>query len=101
VYERHRLLVRSEPLLLAEGRLERLPAAGGAINVYVRTLRPLITPDQDVADVVALAERRAAAAAAAAGAAGTDRATAQSAAAAADFRGVAPAIQSFASGRRR
>jgi error-prone DNA polymerase len=101
VYERHRLLVRSEPLLLAAGRLERLPAAGGAINVYVRTLRPLITPDQDVADVVALAERRAAAAAAAAGAAGTDRATAQSAAAAADFRGVAPAIQSFASGRRR
>jgi error-prone DNA polymerase len=87
VYERHRLTVRTEPLILAEGRLERLPQAGGAINVYVRDLRPLVTPDDDAADVVALAERRAAASAAAA--------------AASDFRGVAPAVQSFASGRRR
>ena len=86
VYERRRLIVRTEPLVMAEGRLERLPQAGGAINVYVRDLRPLVTPDDDVADVVALAERRAAAAAAAA---------------ASDFRGVAPAVQSFASGRRR
>jgi error-prone DNA polymerase len=103
VYERHRLIVRSEPLLMAEGRLERLPMAGGAINVYVRSLRPLITPDEDAADVVALAERRAADAAAAAAAAGPARATAPSAAAiaGADFRGVAPAVQSFASGRRR
>ncbi len=104
VYERHRLIVRSEPLIMAEGRLERLPQAGGAINVYVRHLRALVTPDDDAADVVALAERRAAAAAAAAGAEGSDRATAESAAAvaaAADFRGVAPAVQSFAAGRRR
>jgi error-prone DNA polymerase len=85
VYERHRLLVRSEPLLLAEGRLERLPQAGGAINVYVRALQPLVAPGEDVGDVVALAERRAA----------------EAAAAAADFRGVAPAVQSFAAGRRR
>ena len=35
VYERHRLLVRTEPLLFVEGKLERLPAAGGAINVLV------------------------------------------------------------------
>jgi error-prone DNA polymerase len=87
VYERRRLIVRTEPLILAEGRLERLPQAGGAINVYVRDLHPLVTPDDDAADVVALAERRAAAAAAAA--------------AASDFRGVAPAVQSFASGRQR
>ncbi len=87
VYERHRLIVRTEPLILAEGKLERLPQAGGAINVYVRDLRPLVTPDDDAGDVVALAERRAAAAAAAA--------------AASDFRGVAPAVQSFAQGRRR
>jgi error-prone DNA polymerase len=85
VYERHRLLVRSEPLLLAEGRLERLPQAGGAINVYVRALLPLVAPGEDVGDVVALAERRAA----------------EAASAAADFRGVAPAVQSFGSGRRR
>ena len=87
VYERRRLIVRTEPLIMAEGRLERLPQAGGAINVYVRDLRPLVAPEDDAADVVALAERRAAAAAAAA--------------AASDFRGVAPAVQSFASGRRR
>jgi error-prone DNA polymerase len=104
VYERHRLTVRSEPLVLAEGRLEKLPIAGGAINIYVRDLRPLVAPDQDAAGVIELAERRAAAAAAAAGAEGPDRATAPSAAAVAagaDFRGVAPAVQSFASGRRR
>jgi error-prone DNA polymerase len=85
VYERRRLIVRTEPLILAHGRLERLPQAGGAINVYVRDLQPLVAPEDDAADVVALAERRAAAAAAAAS----------------DFRGVAPAVQSFASGRRR
>jgi error-prone DNA polymerase len=104
VYERHRLIVRTEPLIMAEGRLERLPQAGGAINVYVRHLRALVTPEDDAAGVVALAERRAAAAAAAAGAEGNARATAQSAATvagAADFRGVAPAVQSFAAGRRR
>ena len=44
VYERHRLIVRSEPLLLARGRLEKLPIAGGAINVFVRALRPLAAP---------------------------------------------------------
>jgi error-prone DNA polymerase len=87
LYERRRLLVRSEPLLLAEGRLEKLPLAGGAINVYVRELQALATPGDAGADVVELAERRTAARAAAA--------------AAADFRGVAPAVQSFASGRRR
>jgi error-prone DNA polymerase len=104
VYERRRLIVRMEPLIMAHGRLERLPQAGGAINVYVRHLRALVTPEDDAADVVALAERRAAAAAAAASAEGPARATAQSAAAvagAADFRGVAPAVQSFAAGRRR
>ena len=102
VYERHRLIVRAEPLIMATGRLERLPQAGGAINVYVRHLSALVTPEDDAADVIALAERRAAEAAAAAGAAGPDRATARSAAAtAADFRGVAPAVQSFAAGRRR
>jgi error-prone DNA polymerase len=88
VYERRRLIVRMEPLIMAHGRLERLPQAGGAINVYVRDLQPLVAPEDDAAHVVALAERRAAAATAAA-------------AAASDFRGVAPAVQSFASGRRR
>ena len=57
-------------------------------------------PDEDVAGVVELAERRAAAAAAEAPA---DRAAAAAdpSAILADFRGVAPAVQSFAAGRRR
>jgi error-prone DNA polymerase len=92
VYERHRLIVRSEPLLLAEGRLEKLAVAGGAINVSVRRLAPLVTPDDVGAEVVELAERRAAEVREAAELAGAGLA---------DFRGVAPAVQSFASGRRR
>jgi aspartyl/asparaginyl-tRNA synthetase len=35
VYERHQLTVRTEQLLLVEGRLERHAQAGGAINVLV------------------------------------------------------------------
>ena len=86
VYERHRLLVRSEPLLIATGRLEKLPLAGGGINVFVDGLEPLKAPQPLDAEVVSLEER-----------------TRQEAEAAelADFRTVAPAIQSFASGRRR
>ena len=44
VYERHRLTVRTEPLILARGRLEKLAMAGGAINVFVKRLEPLVTP---------------------------------------------------------
>ena len=79
VYERHRLTVRTEPLIMAEGRLERLPQAGGAINVFVaRPASRWSTPEDDAADVVALAERRAAAAAAGAPAARADGPTAAS-----------------------
>jgi error-prone DNA polymerase len=128
VYERHRLAVRTEPLLLAWGKLEKLPMAGGALNVYVRGLRPLAAPATVGAEVVALPERGAPAdavpergepahalsergapararsalgapdEAAQAAAAGAD---APSDGALADFRGVAPAVQSFAAGRRR
>ena len=86
VYERQRLLVRSEPLMLAEGRLEKLAAAGGGINVFVENLLPLKAPQGTVAEVVSLEERT--------------RREAE-AAELADFRTVAPAVQSFASGRRR
>jgi error-prone DNA polymerase len=41
IYERDRLTVRSEPLVLVEGTLERHAAAGGAINVLIRRLVPL------------------------------------------------------------
>ncbi|WP_196807648.1 DNA polymerase III subunit alpha [Candidatus Solirubrobacter pratensis] len=99
LYESNRLTVRSEPLLLCEGRLERLPQAGGAINVFVKTLRPLVTPEDRQARVVELAERRVAAAATGRG----EGAQGGRAAAATlgEFREIAPAVQSFGSGRRR
>jgi error-prone DNA polymerase len=95
VYERHRLTVRSEPLMIAEGKLECLPAAGGAINVLVDRVQPIAAPDHLAAEVKdfsmldeqvrrGLAEQR------------TSRETE-----AEDFRAVAPPVMSFASGRRR
>jgi error-prone DNA polymerase len=99
LYEANRLTVRSEPLVLCEGRLEKLPMAGGGINVFVQAIRPLVTPDERAAEVVELAERRVAAAAVGRG----EGAQGGRAAAATlgEFREVAPPVQSFASGRRR
>ncbi|MFL5818057.1 MAG: OB-fold nucleic acid binding domain-containing protein, partial [Conexibacter sp.] len=93
LYERSRLTVRSEPLVRAAGRLERHPAAGGGINVLVERIDPLAAPDRVLAEVKDLspldeAERRRAEAERGGGAAD-------------DFRAVAPAVMSFAQGRRR
>jgi len=41
VYARHRLEVRTEPLVVAEGRLERFAAGGGQVNVVVGAYRAL------------------------------------------------------------
>jgi error-prone DNA polymerase len=99
VYERHRLLVRTEPLMLVEGRLERHPAAGGATNVLVSIVSSISAPDQilaEVKDFSMLDEQvrrgRLAQEAAERGPGDTE---------AEDFRAVAPAVMSFASGRRR
>ncbi|MBJ7519540.1 MAG: DNA polymerase III subunit alpha [Solirubrobacteraceae bacterium] len=89
IYERDRLAIRTEPLLVAEGVLERHPAAAGGINVLVSRVRALETPVErpraEVTDFHPLddaeRERRA-------GEAG-------------DFRAVAPPVMSFAQGRRR
>ncbi|MBV9684083.1 MAG: error-prone DNA polymerase, partial [Solirubrobacterales bacterium] len=51
VYERYRLTVRTEPLIVADGKLERLPAAGGAINVLVDRVQPIAAPDHIVAEI--------------------------------------------------
>jgi error-prone DNA polymerase len=111
-YERDRLVVRGEPLVFAEGRLEKHPKAAGAINVVVDSLRPLDTgrSSGEAAAVIPLltthgegggpdeladaepVEPWAPAAAAAGGRGGRD---------ARDFSAVAPPVQSFASGRRR
>ena len=95
VYERHRLTVRTEPLMVAEGKLERFAAGGGVINVLVDRVDSIDAPDRLVADIKdfsmldeqvrrGLAEQKAAAAGEAE-----------------DFRAVAPPVMSFASGRRR
>jgi error-prone DNA polymerase len=102
VYERHRLTVRTEPLMLIEGKLEKLAAAGGAINVLVDRVGSIAAPDQilaEVKDFSMLDEqvRR--------GRAEQEAARAQQERAeetdAEDFRAVAPPVMSFASGRRR
>jgi error-prone DNA polymerase len=113
-YERDRLVVRGEPLVLAEGRLEKHPKGAGAINVLVSSLRPLdAQPGTAAADVISLLpapneaggqddlrdgtrpEPWAVPAAAAAGGRRPGRPDAR------DFGAVAPPVQSFASGRRR
>jgi error-prone DNA polymerase len=91
VYERHRLAVRTEPLIVVEGTLERFAAAGGAINVLVSDVTALEAPDAPqatVRDFSALEEKE-------------RRRLEAEKAASGDFRAVAPAVQSFASGRRR
>ncbi|HXR13959.1 MAG TPA: DNA polymerase III subunit alpha [Solirubrobacteraceae bacterium] len=80
LYERRRHIVRAEPLILVHGRLERPPAGGGTINVLVREIRTL---DQELADAAPVSRLR------------------EEEETAADFRAVAPPVQSFASGRRR
>jgi error-prone DNA polymerase len=120
VYERHRLVVRTEPLMLVEGTLERLAAAGGAINVLVDTVGSIDAPDRMVAEIKdfsmldegvrrGLEEQRQAAVVAGNGSAhpgigpwpvdadeGGGRGGEVE-----DFRAVAPPVMSFASGRRR
>jgi error-prone DNA polymerase len=100
VYERNRLTVRTEPLMMVEGKLERFAAGGGVINVLVDTVGSIAAPDRLLAEVKdfsmldeqvrrGLAEQRAACES-------EDAATE-----AEDFRAVAPPVMSFASGRRR
>ncbi|HUE25791.1 MAG TPA: error-prone DNA polymerase [Solirubrobacteraceae bacterium] len=101
VYERHRLTVRTEPLMVIEGKLEKLAAAGGAINVLVDRVGSIAAPDQilaEVKDFSMLDEqvRRGRAEQDAASARQADQDTD-----AEDFRAVAPPVMSFASGRRR
>jgi error-prone DNA polymerase len=117
VYERCRLTVRTEPLMLAAGRLEKLAAAGGVINVLVSDVDSIAAPDRMVAEIKdfsmldegvrrGLAAEQAAGARMAVGAgaapgpppAGGRRADFGEAE---DFRAVAPAVMSFGSGRRR
>jgi error-prone DNA polymerase len=100
IYERHRLLVRTEPLLLVAGKLERFAAAGGAINVLVDTVSSIAAPDRLMAEIkdFSMLDEQVRQGLAAQKAAVED---AQDAVRAQEFRAVAPPVMSFASGRRR
>ncbi|MBJ7244421.1 MAG: error-prone DNA polymerase, partial [Solirubrobacteraceae bacterium] len=75
VYERFRLTVRTEPLVFAEGILERHASAGGTVNLLVDRIEALEPGDAQLAEIGELI--------------------------CGDFRAVAPAVMSFAEGRRR
>jgi error-prone DNA polymerase len=106
VYERYRLIVRTEPLMLVEGKLERFAAAGGAINVLVDKVGQIDAPDTVLAEIKdfsmldeqvrrGLAEQKAQADGDVEGQVAAIGGEAE------DFRAVAPPVMSFASGRRR
>jgi error-prone DNA polymerase len=105
VYERDRLTVRLEPLVIAEGRMERYASAGGAINVVVRRLRPLEVPTGKLASVhdfpAAVPADAGRAEGGADGAEEAGLAAAGGGSAGGAFRAVAPPVQSFARGRSR
>ena len=99
VYERERLIVRTEPLVVVEGRLERHASAGGATNIVAQCLTRLEVGDRVTAqvkdfsllDAIELARQ-----------AEMQRSAQQLAATGTDdFRAVAPAVMNFGAGRRR
>jgi error-prone DNA polymerase len=104
-YDRDRLVVRGEPLVFAEGRLEKHPKAAGAINVVIDALRPLdMSRIGPAAEVIPLLVHDPGAPDDQADAPPVDPWAPAAAAAggqARDFAAVAPPVTSFAQGRRR
>jgi error-prone DNA polymerase len=99
LYERERLTVRTEPLVVVEGRLERHASAGGAINIVARRFERLEAGDRVAAqvkdfsllDAIELARQ-----------AEMQRTAQELAATGTDnFRAVAPPVMNFGAGRRR
>jgi error-prone DNA polymerase len=103
IYERDRLAVRAEPLVLAEGRLERFASAGGAINVVVDRLLPLEAPGRLAAEVKELGKNFAIVSGDREGDQAQEEAPKVAAAGGGggDFRAVAPPVLSFTQGRKR
>jgi error-prone DNA polymerase len=113
IYERYRLTVRTEPLMLVAGKLERFAAAGGAINVLVDQIGSISAPERPMAEVKDFSmldeqvrRGRAEQRRDEAREGGPDRERAdeldrEQGSEAEDFRAVAPAVMSFGSGRRR
>ena len=82
LYEKERLLVRGRALLLIEGELQRRERDGGAINLVAATIQPLSNEEGQPARVKRLPGSEQ-------GSLGDD-----------DFEALAPAVMSFAQGRR-
>jgi error-prone DNA polymerase len=102
LYERHRLTIRSEPLVIAGGRLERHASGGGAVNILVSEIGGLPAAEaQPKAGVKALPQRPAQPAAGILEEGLEEGAEALAATGSEDFRAVAPPVTSFAQGRRR
>jgi error-prone DNA polymerase len=113
VYERNRLTVRTEPLMLVEGKLERFAAAGGAINLLVDRIGSIAAPDRLVAEIkdFSMLDEQVRRGRIEQGAAREHEAAREEESVrsrqadreqeAEDFRAVAPPVMSFASGRRR
>ena len=85
LYEPHRLTIRTEPLILVHGRLERHAAGGGAINLLATRLQPL-HPNGTIATVRQLRPQ--------------PEPTNDAPSDAEDFKAAAPAVTSFGRGRR-
>ncbi|MGH2853051.1 MAG: OB-fold nucleic acid binding domain-containing protein, partial [Solirubrobacteraceae bacterium] len=85
LYEPHRLTIRTEPLILVHGRLERHIAGGGQVNLLATRLQPL-HPAGTIATVRQLHPQP--------DANTTDSSDAE------DFKAAAPAVTSFGHGRR-
>jgi error-prone DNA polymerase len=102
LYERRRHVVRAEPLILAEGLLERPAAGGGTINVLVRELRTLDAELEGIAaaPLARLPAREVHSPAEPAEPVEPPASGDRQRVAAAGFRAVAPAPQSFGRGRR-
>jgi error-prone DNA polymerase len=109
IYERHRLTVRTEPLMLVSGKLERFAAAGGAINVLVDQIGAISAPERPMAEVKDFSmldeqvrrgreEQRRDEAREEPRDGGPDP---EYGGEAEEFRAVAPAVMSFGAGRRR
>ncbi|HWH11417.1 MAG TPA: DNA polymerase III subunit alpha [Solirubrobacteraceae bacterium] len=104
VYERHRHIVRAEPLVLVQGRLERPVRGGGTINILTRTLRSLEPEhlERSGEKIARLPGNRPADTGSGSGSgSGEPYAEPERIAAAGGLRAVAPPVQSFGSGRRR
>jgi error-prone DNA polymerase len=104
--------VRTEPLVVIEGRLERHASAGGAINIVARTVTRLDVGDRVAAqvkdfsllDAIELARQSALQELAGPGlalAGGAGGAEELAATGTDDFRAVAPPVMNFGSGRSR